>query len=201
MNGKETIAFKENYEGIGILIDSNTIEYVMHVGESGLMYEMASLACKNGGDILEIGFGLGLSASAVQKNKKVTSHTIVEVHPEIFDKAIKNWKPVKKTGIILADWWNVLPINDKLFDGIIHDTHKDDKIHLFLDKIIPNCKVGTIVVFFEYPTEDERVGIWKYKSDKNEWNNLPYREYKGFYNNTFHLKYSVWDGEKWGTKF
>ena len=197
MNGKEILAFKESDEAIGILIKDDTVKLVMHKAENGLMCEMASLACKNGGDILEIGFGLGLSASEVQKNKNVTSHTIIEVHPDIFDRAIKKWKPYKKTNIIQSDWWDLLPLKDKKFDGIIHDTHNDDKIHLFLDKVTPNCKIGTIVVFFEYPREDERIGIWEYIDLNNEWDSLPYKEYRSFFNNRFELKYSIWDGNKW----
>jgi spermidine synthase len=197
MTGKELLAFDKN-NAIAIVKSNNKGQLVMHKAENGLMCKMASIACSNGGDILEIGFGLGLSANRVQSKSNVTSHTIIEVHPEIFDRAIKYWKPkIPNTSIIMGDWWNILPFNNRLFDGIIHDTHNDNNIHLFLNKVEPNCKKGTIVSFFEYPAYDSRIGIIEYEDILNEWQDLPYREYRGFYDKKFPLKYSVWDGIKW----
>ena len=200
MKGNEILAFKSN-EAIAIVTGNNTGKLVMHSAENGLMCEMANIACINGGDILEIGFGLGLSATHVQTKTNINSHTIIEVHPLIYERAIKNWKPkIENTKIILSDWWNVLPFENKLFDGIIHDTHNDSRIHLFLDKVQPNSKKGTIVSFFEYPQYDSRLGIYEYTDSKNEWENLPYKEYRGFYNNKFPIKYSIWNGSEWYTK-
>jgi spermidine synthase len=197
MKGNELLAFDKN-DAIGIVTSPDTIKYVMHRAENGLMCEMASIACSNGGDILEIGFGLGLSASEVQNKPNVTSHTIIEVHPIIFDRATKYWKPkIKNTCIMLGDWWDILPLKNKSFDGIIHDTHYDSNIHLFLDKVQPNCKKGTIVSFFEYPRFDSRIGVIEYEDKIDEWHGLPYKEYRSFYDKKFPLKYSIWDGMKW----
>lgn len=40
--------------------------------------------CEGGGDILEIGFGMGISAGHIQANS-ITSHTIVENHPQVIE--------------------------------------------------------------------------------------------------------------------
>ena len=53
----------------------------MHIGEKTLMEKLSEMVTTNGGDILEIGFGMHLSADEIQNNPNVTSHTIIEVHP------------------------------------------------------------------------------------------------------------------------
>ena len=55
---------------------------VMHIAETELMKKFAEVVTKNGGDILEIGFGMGLSASEIQ-TYNIKSHTIIERHPQI----------------------------------------------------------------------------------------------------------------------
>ena len=42
--------------------------------EDGLMKKHADYVCSNGGDILEIGFGMGISANYIQQNNPA-SHT------------------------------------------------------------------------------------------------------------------------------
>ena len=41
--------------------------------------------CSGGGDVLNIGFGLGLVDSAIQSHNP-RSHTIVEAHPDVLRK-------------------------------------------------------------------------------------------------------------------
>ena len=61
-------------------------EFVMMEWERPLMEKHANYVCENGGDILEIGFGMGISADYIQANN-INSHTIVEIHPDILNKA------------------------------------------------------------------------------------------------------------------
>ena len=62
---------------------------IMQRWETNYMKKLASIVCKNGGKILELGFGMGISAHFIQKYKysqstpKVTKHTIIEAHPEV----------------------------------------------------------------------------------------------------------------------
>ncbi len=53
------------------------------------------------GRILEVGFGMGISASRIQA-MGVESHTIIEPHPEVFEKAIA-WKGDRSNIELLAD--------------------------------------------------------------------------------------------------
>ena len=51
--------------------------YVMMDWEDPLMSASAAYVCENGGDILEIGFGMGISANYIQSHT-INSHTIIE---------------------------------------------------------------------------------------------------------------------------
>lgn len=41
--------------------------------------------CSQGGDVLNVGFGLGLVDRAIQSNQPA-SHTIIEAHPDVLRK-------------------------------------------------------------------------------------------------------------------
>lgn len=192
MNGGENI--KISNESIEILKIKNN-DIVMHIGEKTLMIALANLATKNGGDILEIGFGMHLSADGVQSNPNVTSHTIIEVHSDIYNTALEWSKDKPNTNIILGDWMDILPLDCKKFDGIIHDTHNDNNISKFLNTIKPNCKKGTIVAFFEYVGNHNLVSGFRVDLNDNEYNNLPYKENKHFLNKSYELKYTIFDGK------
>ena len=46
----------------------------------------AEVTCRNGGHILECGFGMGISADYIQQ-QNVKSHTIIELNDEIYKNA------------------------------------------------------------------------------------------------------------------
>ena len=69
-----------------IRVESDIEGYeVMNSWEHPLMKRHADIACQSGGNILEIGFGMGISANYIQSNN-INSHTIVEIHPQILPK-------------------------------------------------------------------------------------------------------------------
>lgn len=49
----------------------------------------AQAVCTGGGDVLNVGFGLGLVDSAIQSNKP-RSHTIIEAHPDVLRKVVQH---------------------------------------------------------------------------------------------------------------
>ena len=81
------------------------------------------------GNVLEIGFGLGYSASEIQKYK-IKSHTIIEDNHTIL-KDLKKWskKQVHKVNIIEGTWQTNLKTLGKFdcifFDDSPHDDHPD----------------------------------------------------------------------------
>ena len=67
------------------------------------MRRMAEIACMRRGHVLEIGFGMGISCDEVQKLKP-RSHTIVEAHPEIVERA-QAWAAARENVSIIAGRW------------------------------------------------------------------------------------------------
>jgi hypothetical protein len=166
----------------------------MHRGETTLMQKLAEIATKNGGDILEVGFGMHLSADGVQSNPNVTSHTIIEVHPDIYESALIWAKDKPNTEIILGDWIDILPTLDKKFDGVLHDTHLDTNLPKFLDYIKPNCKSNTIVAFFDYSGNHNYITGIRIPLTGDDYKTLPYNNNIFFKENSFELKYTIFNG-------
>lgn len=191
MKGNEKLKFDE--DSIRIL-GIQHYDVVMHSGEKGLMECLADIGTKNGGDILEVGFGLHLSADQIQSKTNVKSHTIIEVHPEIYKNALAWSENKKNVELILGDWFEILPIKNKKFDGVIFDTHLDMNIDKFLDKIKENCKKDTIIALFEYPVFDKRLTGHRYIIEENEFNKIPYSDNIGFRKNQYELKYTYFNG-------
>ena len=110
------------------IIDENG-NIIMMSWEDPVMKKHAEIICSNGGDILEIGFGMGISAAHIQ-NQDIKSHTIIEIHPEVARRA-REWAKDKPTVIIIeADWYDV--IDDlKTYDGIFYDAELDPNMRKF----------------------------------------------------------------------
>ena len=108
---------------------------VMMDWEHDLMSGSAAYITENGGDILEIGFGMGISAGYIQSHS-ISSHTIVENHPDIIPKA-HEWAAEKpNVTIITGSWYDNLD-NLSTYDGVFYDTFGDEKCHEF-ESVLPN---------------------------------------------------------------
>ena len=70
----------------GVLSSSLLDISIMDDQETLIMEESAKVICKNGGDILNVGFGLGIIDSYIQQHK-IKSHTIIEIHPGVIQHA------------------------------------------------------------------------------------------------------------------
>ena len=125
-----TLIFEE--DKIYYRIEEYNIDFqVMMNWEDSIMKAKADYVCENGGDILEVGFGMGISADYIQANNP-SSHTIVEVHPQVIEK-LKAWaKDKTNVTIIEGDWFD---IKDSLstYDGILFDTWSDDNRSEFVN--------------------------------------------------------------------
>jgi len=121
---------------------------IMHEWESELMKKHADFICEKGGNILEIGFGMGISAGFIQDNDP-KSHTIIELHPQIAEKA-REWAADKpNVTIIEGDWLTVLPslvegnirTIPRKFDGFFFDPYGEwSGYHKFADMVVQHCK-------------------------------------------------------------
>lgn len=104
-----------------IFYTNNPNLVIMDSVETPLMQEFANIVTENGGDILEIGFGMGISADFIY-NSNIKSYTCIEVHPHIYEKALEWSKDKPNTNIILGNWIDVIPTFDSKYDGIFMDT-------------------------------------------------------------------------------
>lgn len=99
---------------------------VMQRWEDNYMKSLAAVATKQGGDVLEVGFGMGISAGYIEKSKKINSHTVIECHPDVIASAEKKFKANLNKGrmILLKGFWeDVAPkLKSKSFDGILFDS-------------------------------------------------------------------------------
>jgi len=124
----ETLTISEDY------IKKSNGRTVMHVWEDQIMKKMADFVCKDGGDIIEFGFGMGISANYIQQNN-VNSHTICEINPQILEN-LYEWKKDKENVIIIEGDWYDNKDNLKTYDGIFFDTHEDLNYGFFFRELI-----------------------------------------------------------------
>ena len=125
---------------------TETGEEVMMSWEDSLMSASAAYVTQNGGDILEIGFGMGMSAGYMHSHS-ISSHTIIENHPEIIPKAVQ-WANNKSNVTIISQSWYDVRNSIGHFDGIFYDTYGDDTNYLFSSSLSSLTKSGTKVTFW-----------------------------------------------------
>ena len=110
------------------------------------------------GNVLEIGFGMGYSASTIQEYKP-KSHTIIECHPTVLKEA-EEWKkeyPDSDIRIVKGTWQEQLE-NLGNFDQIFFDDHglhvedenSDGKYEKYMTKILMR---HNFYVFFDMVTK------------------------------------------------
>lgn len=119
---------------------------VMMGWEDKLMSASAAYVCSNGGDILEVGFGMGISAGYIQSHN-INSHTIIENHPQILPKA-KQWAEDKPNVTIVEGDWYKIKDTLSMYDGLFFDTYRDDNLEHFSSSLFPLVKKGGLVTWW-----------------------------------------------------
>jgi len=123
----------------------NGVEVMMD-WEHTIMSASAAYVTQNGGDILEIGFGMGISAGYMHSHS-ISSHTIIENHPQIIPKAVE-WTNGKSNVIIVSQSWYDALDSLGTYDGIFHDTFDDTDIEQFSSSLSSLTKSGTKLTMF-----------------------------------------------------
>ena len=140
------MAFKDNtltFEDTKIEDDSG-IEVMMD-WEDGIMQKSAEYVCQSKGDVLEIGFGMGICADYIQA-QGVNSHTIIEIHPQILER-LNTWASSKSNvTVIEGDWSSVGGLST--YDGIFLDTFGDDNLDKFKDFATAKARSGAKVTYW-----------------------------------------------------
>jgi len=96
---------------------------VMQDWERPLMAHMATAATSPHGDLLEVGFGMGISASMLVAGG-CRSYTVIEAHPGIADHA-RSWAAEQSVSchVIEGFWQDVVPSLETRYDSILFDTY------------------------------------------------------------------------------
>ena len=119
---KERFYYKKDENNKDILTDVSGKEQVMMEWEKPYMEAMVE-KLNPFGDVLEIGFGMGYSANAIQKFD-INSHTIIEADGNVLKK-LKEWAPLQKhkVNIIEGCWQYHLPSMIQKFDIFFFDDY------------------------------------------------------------------------------
>jgi len=128
---------------------------VMMGFEKPLMKKTAEVICANNGDILNVGYGMGLIDNYIQSYNS-NSHWIIEAHPQIKEKMCKEgWLKKPNVKCIFTKWQNVLPYLPK-FDGIYIDTYGESMLD-FIKNAHKLLKPNGIFSFFYNPFSPEEL--------------------------------------------
>jgi guanidinoacetate N-methyltransferase len=107
---------------------------VMEDWELGYMWKLAQIVTTNGGRILEVGYGMGLSAKAIQSHK-IDSHYVIECHPGVIAKCVEDCHIAiseNRLHILTGFWQDITSfLANETFDGILFDTYPlvEEEIH------------------------------------------------------------------------
>ena len=110
-----------------------TDEQIMEEWQLPLMEAMAGIAARSGGDVLEVGFGRGISATLMQHHG-VRSHTIIECNPSVVER-FERWQgayPGRDIRLVPGLWQDTIAGLDR-FDAIFFHTYpldEDESIEL-----------------------------------------------------------------------
>jgi len=131
-----------------IYLKNNPRSIVMDKGSKSLTEIYTHIVCQNGGDVLDVGFGMGFSANKM--SELADTYTCIEINPQIYERALQWSNDKPNVEIIFGDWIDIIPTLDKKFDGIFMDTHNDDNYKHFEDYAKLVAKEGCILSIWNY---------------------------------------------------
>jgi guanidinoacetate N-methyltransferase len=93
---------------------------------------MADIVTSNGGRVLEIGYGMGISGSRIQTAPNITEHVIIEMNDDVFKRLLQfSANSKSKVTPLKGKWQDVISsLEDASFDGILYDTYPFDQREL-----------------------------------------------------------------------
>ena len=145
---EQKLTFKSN----GDIFDEDG-RGVMMGWEDSFMHEGAKTICSTQGDVLNIGFGMGIIDNYIQSYNPRT-HWIIEAHPQIQEKMCKDgWLKKPHVRCIFTTWQNVLNYLPK-FDGVYIDTY-GEATQDFFSNVHKILKPNGVLSWFNNPTLEE----------------------------------------------
>jgi len=127
---------------------------VMMEWERPIMERSAEIVCHNHGDVLNVGFGMAIIDTAIQK-QGITTHTIIEAHPQVIERA-RRWAEDKKGVRLIHSVWQTALDDLPPLDGIYFDTLMPPMIP-FLERVPGLLKPGGVFLYFQYMVQFENL--------------------------------------------
>jgi spermidine synthase len=127
------------------LINDDNSE-IMREWERPIMKKHVDLLNIKFENVLEIGFGMGISASYIQE-KKPKKHTIIEINDCVISFANEWSKKYNNVKLIHDDWINIIDTLPK-YDCIFFDTYRDDTCK-FYKKVDNLLNIGGRFTYFD----------------------------------------------------
>ena len=125
--GSQRVLIKEGWQSSEAQYDGSQLviqdQQVMQDWERPAMEAMADIVCEGHGDVLEVGFGMGISATYILE-KGVKSYTVVECNGGVIA-AFEKWRhqyPDSDIRLISGKWQEVADQLGK-YDGVFFDTY------------------------------------------------------------------------------
>lgn len=133
---------------------------VMEAWEEPYMRELAKIATSNGGTILEVGFGMGISAKYIQQHE-IEEHIIIEANSDVFANLEEFAGKAKRKVTPLFGFWQdvVESLPNEGFEGILFDTYpiiEDEmrKAHFaFFEHAYRLLKKGGVFTYYDSEIE------------------------------------------------
>jgi len=146
MRDKEVV-----FTGKTIYLKNNNRSIVMDSISKSLMDMYSNVVCENGGNVLDVGFGMGFSAN---KMSELANHyTCIEINPQIYEKALEWAIGKSNVTILFGDWTEVIPtLAEKgiKYDGIFMDTYKDRNYGKFEEAAKSIANQNCCLSIYEY---------------------------------------------------
>ena len=158
---------QEDWQSASIILNKNELRIlghpVMQRWEEPYMKRLAEICTARGGTVLEIGYGMGISANVISQQPKVQKHVFVEGNQQVFQNALK-WtteenRKARRSKVQgqFGFWEDVLPdMAGDRYDGILFDPYPFDgeditdgtTTYAFFKQAARLLKFGGILTFF-----------------------------------------------------
>lgn len=145
VSGSARVHLQQEWSGSGVKYDDSQLiiqgQQVMQDWEAPLMRAMAEIVTESHGDILELGFGMAISATYIQEFG-CKSYTVIEYNDGVVEH-FKKWKeqyPGRDIRVIHSRWHDAVDqLEAETFDGIFFDTvptNEEEYMREVIDNVV-----------------------------------------------------------------
>lgn len=125
------------------------------------MKKLAEIATRNGGDVLEVGYGQGLATREIERwrrKRRLQAHCVIELNRHLAQEA----RQIENVEVIECDYTGHLPaLEGRQFDAALYDGYplKEDEMHrdgiVFIERLVRDrlLKPNGILTFYANATE------------------------------------------------